>query len=117
LHPETEDVVLVQVNGIAAPVFAVAPTQVNFQVPWELAGLPEASLTVTVSVLRGSPATVSLRIFRARIVFQPTLPAAGKARFSSPTQIPSLRRKGPLWDRGRAPRRVHRRFTLRVWAR
>src|SRR5712692_5165256 len=38
----------ISLNGVAAPLFFVSPTQINFQAPWELAGRNEASLTVTV---------------------------------------------------------------------
>ena len=37
----------VTMNGIAVPLTFVAPTQINFQVPWELAGQSQASLIVT----------------------------------------------------------------------
>ncbi|MBI3934969.1 MAG: hypothetical protein HY316_09780, partial [Acidobacteria bacterium] len=60
LAPIAEDRVLVQLEGIAAPIFAVTATQINFQVPWELAGLPQASLTVTVGSTTSIPVTVPL---------------------------------------------------------
>jgi uncharacterized protein (TIGR03437 family) len=60
LVPAPEDRVLVQMNGISAPVFAVTPTQVNFQVPWELAGLTRATLTVTVGAATSSAVNVPL---------------------------------------------------------
>jgi len=34
--------------GLSAPLFAVAPNQVNFQVPWELAGQTQASISALV---------------------------------------------------------------------
>ena len=38
----------VLVNGIVAPLTYVSPTQVNFQVPWELAGKSNADLSIGV---------------------------------------------------------------------
>jgi uncharacterized protein (TIGR03437 family) len=55
-----QDSVVVQLNGIAAPLFAVTDTQINFQVPWELAGLPEASVTVTVGGRTSNTVTMPL---------------------------------------------------------
>lgn len=48
-----------QMNGIAAPLFFVSPNQINFQVPWELAGTKQALLTVTNGGAFGS-ATIFL---------------------------------------------------------
>jgi uncharacterized protein (TIGR03437 family) len=39
--------VTVTVNGVAAPLYFVSPNQINFQVPWELLGQAQASVTVT----------------------------------------------------------------------
>ncbi|MFB3776606.1 MAG: hypothetical protein ACE141_03315 [Bryobacteraceae bacterium] len=50
----------VRFDGIAAPLLFVSPTQVNLQVPWELAGRPQSVVTVTVKSVAGPPATVSL---------------------------------------------------------
>ena len=50
----------VKLNNIKVPIFAVSPGQINFQVPWELAGQSQASLTVTTNGLTSSPVTVSL---------------------------------------------------------
>jgi uncharacterized protein (TIGR03437 family) len=36
----------VRLNGIDAPLFFVSPTQINFQIPWELAGQTEVSIAV-----------------------------------------------------------------------
>jgi uncharacterized protein (TIGR03437 family) len=51
---------LVLLNGLSAPVFAASPSQINFQIPWELAGLAQASLTVTVNGRTSEPIVVSL---------------------------------------------------------
>lgn len=50
----------VSLNGVAAPLFYVSPEQINFQVPWELAGQSEASLTVTVGGMASAAQTVKL---------------------------------------------------------
>jgi uncharacterized protein (TIGR03437 family) len=36
----------VRVNGVPAPLFYASPTQINFQVPWELAGQSQLSVSV-----------------------------------------------------------------------
>ena len=50
----------VSLNGIAAPLFYVSSGQINFQVPWELAGRSEASLIVTVGGMASAAQTVKL---------------------------------------------------------
>ena len=50
----------VRLNGILAPIFATTATQVNFQVPWELAGIPTATLTVVVNEAASQPIEVPL---------------------------------------------------------
>jgi uncharacterized protein (TIGR03437 family) len=56
------DGVSVSVNGQAAPVFFVSPTQINFQVPWETAA---GTASVTVSVAGGASNTVSVPVVSA----------------------------------------------------
>jgi uncharacterized protein (TIGR03437 family) len=48
----------VRLNGINAPVFAATPTQINFQVPWQLAGQQQAQLVITVSGTASNTITV-----------------------------------------------------------
>jgi uncharacterized protein (TIGR03437 family) len=48
LAPASGGSLLVQANGIAAPVYAATNSQINFQVPWELAGSQQNFLVVTV---------------------------------------------------------------------
>jgi uncharacterized protein (TIGR03437 family) len=51
----------VRINGIPAPVFAATDTQVNIQIPWEVAvGRSPASLTVTVNGVDSDPAPINL---------------------------------------------------------
>ncbi|MBI3934320.1 MAG: hypothetical protein HY316_06480 [Acidobacteria bacterium] len=50
----------VRFEGISAPLFFASPSQVNLQVPWELAGEAQATLTAALGEAVGSPLTVSL---------------------------------------------------------
>jgi uncharacterized protein (TIGR03437 family) len=52
--------VTVLIGGIAAPLFAVYPAQINFQVPWQLSGQTQVPLTVTSGDLTSAPITVTL---------------------------------------------------------
>ena len=56
------DGVSVKVNGQAAPVFFVSPTQINFQVPW---GTAIGTASVTVSVAGGESNAVSVPVVSA----------------------------------------------------
>ncbi len=49
-----------KLNGVAAPLYYVSPTQINFQVPRELAGVSQAALTLEVNGVTGSASTLSL---------------------------------------------------------
>ena len=51
------------IGGLMAPLFFVSPFQIDFQVPWELAGQAQASLTVTTGSGTSSPVTVNLAAF------------------------------------------------------
>lgn len=57
--PTSGGVVGVTVNGAAAPLYYVSPTQIDFQVPWET-GVGTASVVVTVNGLASSPASVQV---------------------------------------------------------
>ncbi len=48
------------INGIMAPIYATTPQQVNVQIPWELAGLTEASLKITVDGQESAPVAIKL---------------------------------------------------------
>jgi len=52
--------VTVLIGGIAAPLFAVSPQQINFQVPWQLSGEAQAALTVTSGDLTSASINVPL---------------------------------------------------------
>ena len=69
--------VIVQMNGINAPVFASTAQQINFQVPWELTG-QTASLVVTVNGQASSPVTVPIAPIAPGIVHYGTVWEADK---------------------------------------
>jgi len=50
----------VLVNGQAAPLFFVSPTQINFQLPWQTAGQAQASVAVNAGGLTSSAQSISL---------------------------------------------------------
>jgi uncharacterized protein (TIGR03437 family) len=50
----------IQFGATPAPLYYVSGSQVNFQVPWELAGSSTASLTVTAGGQTSDPQTVSI---------------------------------------------------------
>ena len=50
--------VTVRLNDISAPLLYVSPGQINFQIPWELSGQAEASLTVTTAGGTSRPITI-----------------------------------------------------------
>jgi uncharacterized protein (TIGR03437 family) len=52
--------VTVKINGLAAPLYFVSPAQINFQVPWELLGQAQGSVTVTLNAATSSTQTVNL---------------------------------------------------------
>ena len=58
--PKTLLTTSVQVNGIAAPLFFVSPTQINFQIPWEVAGQAQVSVTVGVDIQKSTPFSLTL---------------------------------------------------------
>jgi uncharacterized protein (TIGR03437 family) len=50
----------VLIGGVAAPLFAVYPTQINFQVPWQLSGQTQVPLTVTSGDRTSAPVMLTL---------------------------------------------------------
>ena len=50
----------VTINGIPAPIYATTLGQINVQIPWELAGMPEASVQVTVGGLQSVAQIIQL---------------------------------------------------------
>ena len=47
-------------NGLSVPLLAVSPGQVTFQVPWELLGQPQPTITVTFGGQTSPPQTLQL---------------------------------------------------------
>jgi len=58
--PTTLGGVSVSMNGFGAPLLFVSPQQINLQVPWQLQGLPQASMTVSVNGAASAPQSFSL---------------------------------------------------------
>ncbi len=52
--------VSVQINGLAVPLFAVSPTQINFQAPWYLQGQAQVTMTIVANGVVSSALTTSL---------------------------------------------------------
>ncbi len=57
--------VTVLIGGIAAPLFGVYSTQINFQVPWQLAGRAQVPLTVTSGGLTSAPVSAAVALARS----------------------------------------------------
>jgi uncharacterized protein (TIGR03437 family) len=81
--------VTVLIGGIVAPLFAVAPQQINFQVPWQLFGQTQAALTVTSGDLTSAPITVPIAnlapgIFLLNASGQAAVLVAGTASIAAP---------------------------------
>ena len=52
-----------RINGFAAALIDVSPQQINFQIPQEVAGLSQATITVTTGSGTSSPVTINLANF------------------------------------------------------
>ena len=52
--------VKVLVNGIAAPLYYVSATQINFVVPWEVSGVTQATVTVQAKGITSNPVSVAI---------------------------------------------------------
>lgn len=76
---------MVRVNATPVPLLAVTPTQINFQVPWELSGQTQASLQVTTSA--GTSSSFTFRLTG----FSPAIFTATDTRFDI---FPSSSRQG-----------------------
>jgi uncharacterized protein (TIGR03437 family) len=50
----------VTIGGIGVPLLYVSPSQINLQIPWELAGQAQASVVVTTAVGSSTAATVNI---------------------------------------------------------
>jgi uncharacterized protein (TIGR03437 family) len=56
----SESGVTVLVGGVVAPLIAVSPLQISFQVPWQVAGQTQAAVTVTSGGLTSAPIMVPI---------------------------------------------------------
>lgn len=56
-----------QIGGQAAPLYFVSPSQVNLQIPWELAGQTQAAAITTVGGVASTSQTVNLAPFAPSI--------------------------------------------------
>jgi uncharacterized protein (TIGR03437 family) len=63
LASSTPNGTVLTMNGIKAPLYYVGAGQINFQVPWELAGQSQANLVVTADGIPSNPVTVDLANF------------------------------------------------------
>jgi uncharacterized protein (TIGR03437 family) len=84
--------VTVLVGGIAAPLFGVYGTQINFQVPWQLSGQTQTTLSVTSSDLTSAPINVALAstgpgIFLLNPAGQAAVEIAGTSTIAAPAGI------------------------------
>jgi uncharacterized protein (TIGR03437 family) len=61
--PTTLGGATVEIDGIPAPLFYVSPAQINFQMPWQLLGQSEASITVTVGGLTSAAQPINIAAF------------------------------------------------------
>jgi uncharacterized protein (TIGR03437 family) len=90
--PTTLSGTTVILDGIPAPLFFVSPRQINFQVPWELLGSTNATLSVATAGGTSSTITVSLSsaapgiftISTANSVAQGAIQIANTMTFAAP---------------------------------
>src|SRR5271154_195219 len=55
--------VVVQFNGVSAPLLYVSPTQINAQLPWEIAANASVTITVSNNMLTSAPQSVAIGPF------------------------------------------------------
>src|SRR5207249_3032071 len=60
--PTTLSSVSVLMNGYAAPLFFVSPTQINLQVPWELTSTTDVQIIVTTNNVSAAPINAKLSV-------------------------------------------------------
>jgi uncharacterized protein (TIGR03437 family) len=76
--PLTLDGTSVNIDGLAAPILFISPTQINVQVPFEIAaGVPSLNVTITVGTLKSAPflmamATSDVGLFSAQGINGPS---------------------------------------------
>jgi uncharacterized protein (TIGR03437 family) len=96
--PTTLALTSFQIGGRAAPLFFVSPSQVNLQIPWELAGQSQASVLATVGAVLSNQQAVSLAPFAPGIFTlsgagssQGTVVIGGTPLFAAPPSVPGSR--------------------------
>jgi uncharacterized protein (TIGR03437 family) len=50
-------------SGVTAPQFYASPTQVNIQIPWELAGMAQPALTITTAGVAGNTQSINMATY------------------------------------------------------
>jgi uncharacterized protein (TIGR03437 family) len=100
--PTTLALTSFQIGGRAAPLFFVSPSQVNLQIPWELAGQSQASVLATVGSVVSNQQSVSLAPFAPGLFTfngsgssQGTILIAGTSLFAGPPSVPGSRPAHP----------------------
>jgi uncharacterized protein (TIGR03437 family) len=76
--PYTLGGVLIELNGVPAPLFFVSPNQINFQVPWDLQGHSRATFQLYNGTQASAPLTVNLA-FAAPAIFTTSGAGTGQA--------------------------------------
>lgn len=101
-----------KLNTFSAPLFFVSPQQINFQVPWELAGQAQASITASLAGVASSPQSVGLAAF-APGIFTTTQSGSGQGAIliASSGEVAAPAGSIP----GRAARPVMRREFLSIY--
>lgn len=61
--PTTFGGVTVGMDSTAAPLFFASPAQINLQIPWELVGQAQVSVTVSVGSITSAPVALNLTSF------------------------------------------------------
>jgi uncharacterized protein (TIGR03437 family) len=91
-----------QIGGRAAPLFFVSPSQVNLQIPWELAGQPQAMVTATVGATLSYRHMISIAPFAPGLFTlnqasssQGVVTIAGTPLFAAPQSVPGSRPAHP----------------------
>jgi uncharacterized protein (TIGR03437 family) len=77
--------VTVRLNGLLAPLFFASPGQINFQVPWELAGAATASVVVSAAGGAVSQSSTVAMAGYAPAIFTLGPPAAGQGTILTST--------------------------------
>jgi uncharacterized protein (TIGR03437 family) len=83
--PDTLETTFVTIGGHFAPLYFAMPTQVNLQIPWELAGQTQTSVVVNVNGTASNTLTVPLAAFAPGIFSMNATGAGQGAILIAPT--------------------------------